>query len=102
MTLLTRAVRTLLLAAVMVAASHTVSPATARAQQKPQEPVGEFVPIDQLPPTEQMPAAPLVIGAYSFVMLALFFYLVSLSKRLGTVQREVERLESDLKHGKRP
>ena len=102
MTFLTRAVRTLLLAALMAAASHTASPTTAHAQQKPQEPVGEFVPIDQLPPTEQMPAAPLVIGAYSFVMLALFFYLVSLSKRLGTVQREVERLESDLKHGKRP
>ena len=98
MTFLTRAVRTLLLAALMTAAPHTA----AHAQQKPQEPVGEFVPIDQLPPTEQMPAAPLVIGAYSFVMLALFFYLVSLSRRLGTVQREVERLESDLKHGKRP
>ena len=91
MTFLTRAVRTLLLAALVAASSHI----TVHAQQKPQEPVGEFVPIDQLPPTEQMPAAPLVIGAYSFVMLALFFYLVSLSRRLGTVQREVERLESD-------
>ena len=31
----------------------------------------EFVPIDQLPPQEQLPAAPLLIGAYAFVALAL-------------------------------
>src|SRR5947209_7538357 len=40
------------------------------------EPMGEFVPLENLPPQEQMPAAPLVIAAYSFVWIGLFVYLV--------------------------
>jgi CcmD family protein len=62
---------------------------------------GEFVPLDQLPPQEQLPAAPLLIGAYAFVMLALFGYLFSVARRLKTVEKEVERLEGDLKRGAR-
>lgn len=66
-----------------------------------QQPSGEqqegFVPVDQLPPEEQLPAAPLLVGAYAFVLVALFLYLVSLSRRMTVVQREVERLETDLK-----
>jgi CcmD family protein len=61
----------------------------------------EFVPIDQLPPQDQLPAAPLLIAAYAFVMLALFGYVVSVARRLTVVQREIERLESDLKRGGR-
>jgi len=61
----------------------------------------EFVPIDQLPPQDQLPAAPLLIAAYGFVMLALFAYLVSVARRLGSVQKELQRLESDLKRGHR-
>jgi CcmD family protein len=57
----------------------------------------EFVPIDQLPPQDQLPAAPLLIAAYAFVMLALFGYVVSVARRLTTVQREIERLEADVK-----
>ena len=56
-----------------------------------------FVPIDQLPPQDQLPAAPLLIGAYAFVLLALFGYVYSVATRLTRVQRDVERLESDLK-----
>ena len=41
------------------------------AQPQQQE---EFVPIDQLPPQDQLPAAPLLVGAYAFVMLVLFAY----------------------------
>ena len=57
----------------------------------------EFVPIDELPPQDQLPAAPLLVTAYSFVVLALFAYVVSVARRLGRVQRELDRLESDLK-----
>ena len=57
----------------------------------------KYVPIDQLPPGETMPAAPLLIGAYVFVPVVLFLYLVSVARRTSTVQREIERLESDLK-----
>ena len=31
---------------------------------------GEFVPVNALPPTEQLPAAPLLIAAYAFVWVA--------------------------------
>jgi hypothetical protein len=79
------------------------APAPASQQQPPPatpsspQQQDEFVPIDQLPPQDQLPAAPLLIAAYSFVALALFTYLNSVSRRLGGVQRELERLESDLK-----
>lgn len=61
----------------------------------------EFVPIDELPPQDQLPAAPLLVAAYSFVVLALFAYVLSVARRMGTVQRELERLESDLKRSGR-
>ena len=64
-------------------------------------PVDEFVPIDELPPQDQLPAAPLLVTAYAFVVLMLFAYLVSLAKRLGGVQRDLDRLQSELKHNGR-
>ena len=60
------------------------------------EQLDEFVPIDQLPQQEQIPAANLLVPAYAFVWLAVFAYVVSVSKRLGTVEREMERLERDV------
>ena len=62
-----------------------------------QEPPKEFTPLDQLPPTEPFPAAPLLIAAYAVVLVVLFLYLVSVARRLTAVQREVERLEADIK-----
>ena len=67
------------------------------AQGQPPEQQNEFIPIDQLPPAEQMPAAPLLIGAYAFVVVTLFAYLLSVSRRLAVVQREVTRLEAEMK-----
>ena len=70
------------------------------AQQQPPprpEQQDEFVPIDQLPPQDQMPAAPLLIAAYSFLMLALFGYVLSLARRMSGVRREIQQLEADLK-----
>ena len=61
----------------------------------------EFIPIDELPAQDQLPAAPLLVAAYSFVVLALFAYVVSVARRMATVQRELERLESDLKRSGR-
>jgi len=68
--------------------------------QQPQQ-QNEFIPIDQLPPQDQLPAAPLLIAAYAVVMLALFVYVASVARRLGSVQRELERLETDIKRGSR-
>jgi CcmD family protein len=70
----------------------------AQEQPKQQE---EFTPIDQLPPQDQLPAAPLLVGAYAFVLLMLFGYLFMVSRRLSLIQSEVERLDSDLKRSGR-
>jgi hypothetical protein len=81
------------------------SPARAQSPstQPPAEPQqqNEFVPLDQLPPQEQLPAARLLIAAYSFVLAALFLYVVSVARRVGDVRREVQRLETDLKRSSR-
>ena len=80
--------------AVVLALAMQVSPLVAQTQPKQQE---EFIPIDQLPPQEQLPAAPLLVGAYAFVLLMLFGYLVMVSRRLSAIQTEVDRLDADVK-----
>ena len=69
---------------------------TALAAQPPQ-PQDEFVPVGNSPAPEQIPAAPLLIGAYVVVLGGLFAYVVGLSRRLGAVRQDVERLESEIK-----
>jgi CcmD family protein len=64
--------------------------------QQPQR-QDEFVPVSELPPTEQLPAAPLLVGAYVVVLVALFAYVLSVARRVGAVQQEVRRLEGELK-----
>lgn len=63
------------------------------AQQPPPQPArpaqDEFVPIDQLPPGEQLPAAPLLIAAYSVAWLAVAGYLFSIWRRLDRVDRDI-------------
>jgi len=54
---------------------------------------GEFVPVSQLPPGDQLPAAPLLIAAYAFVWVALMIYLWSIWRRLGKVETELQALE---------
>jgi len=80
--------------AVVFVLTMQVSPLAAQTQPRQQE---EFTPIDQLPPQDQLPAAPLLIGAYAFVLLMLFGYLVMVSRRLSAIQTEVNRLDADLK-----
>ena len=92
-------IRSLAVVAVTLA---TMSPALAQEPAKPsQQPQQqtEYVPIDQLPPQEQLAAAPLLIGAYSFVVVVLFAYVLSVSRRLTSVHRDVARLEGELKKG---
>lgn len=89
----------LLSALLVVFLSCAASGALVVAQQPLPQQQDEFVPIDELPPQDQLPAAPLLVAAYSFVVLALFAYVVSVARRLTSVQREIERLETDLKRG---
>lgn len=54
---------------------------------------GDFVPVNQLPAqTEQLPAAPILMGAYAFVWVALLVYVWSLWKRMGRLERELADL----------
>ena len=66
----------------------------AQASQPPQTPAATdgFVPVTDLPPTEQLPAAPMVIGAYAFIWVAVLVYVGLLWKRLGVVQKELDAL----------
>jgi CcmD family protein len=78
-------------------------PALVAAGQAPAqvEQQDEFVPISELPPQDQLPAAPLLVTAYAVVVAALFAYLFSVMRRLAGVQRELERLEADVKRVRR-
>ena len=67
-------------------------------QAPPQQ--SEYVPLSQLPPQDQLPAAPLLIAAYSFVLMVFFLYVLSLARRLTSVQRDVDRLGATLKQSK--
>lgn len=91
MTLTTRVLACLTLLLVMSGAPALAQPPASPEQQT------EFIPIDELPPQDQLPAAPLLITAYAVVLGAFFVYVLSVARRLGTVQREMERLESDIK-----
>jgi CcmD family protein len=92
LTALTLTLLTLTLLTLTVAA---VAPALAQQPLPPRQEV--YVPVDSLPQQEQIAAAPLLVGAYSFVLVAFFVYLVSVARRMQGVQREIERLERDLK-----
>ena len=78
-----------------------VSAPTAAHQQPEPKQQEEFVPVSQLPAQDQLPAAPLLVTAYAFVWIVFFGYVGSVGRRLSRVQREVERLEADIKRGTR-
>ena len=67
----------------------------AQTEQPPSRPApqDEFVPIDQLPPQEELPAAPMVVAAYSFVWVAFLAYFFTLLKRLRKVETDLAALE---------
>jgi len=59
-----------------------------------QPPAGqsEFVPAKDLPPTESIPAAPLLVAAYAFIWVAAIFYLWTIWRRLNKVETEMRAL----------
>jgi CcmD family protein len=54
---------------------------------------GDYVPVSSLPSVEQLPAAPLLVGAYVFVWLALLVYVWSIWRRMKTIERELADLQ---------
>jgi CcmD family protein len=69
------------------------SPAFAR-----QAPAGQgaFVPVDSVPLSDQLPAAPLLVTAYAFVWIAVVFYLWTIWRRLNRVEDEMRALAQKL------
>ena len=61
------------------------------------KPPTDFKPLSELPPADQLPAGRLLVAAYVVVIVVLFLYLLSVARRLNAVQREVDRLEADVK-----
>jgi CcmD family protein len=82
---------------VPVGTQGDVSPRAAAARQP--APTDEFKPISEVPLEDRLPAAPMLVGAYAFVMLAIFVYVITLSRRLNAVARDLAKFES---RSKRP
>ena len=62
---------------------------TTFAAQPPEAAQDEFVPMGDIPPEDQLPAAPLLVAAYSAVWAITIGYLWTIWRRLGTVEREL-------------
>ncbi len=52
-----------------------------------------FVPVTDLPPEEQLPAAPLVLSAYAIIWVAVLIYVAMLWRRLAAVQKDLDALK---------
>jgi CcmD family protein len=92
--------KTIICAAVCVlCVALLVVPALAQ-QQPPTAPDG-FVPASSLPGQEQIPAAPLVIVAYSIVWLLVLGYVWSVWSRIGRAERELADVSRRIAAGQR-
>jgi CcmD family protein len=58
-----------------------------------------FEPVTEIPASEQLPSAPLVIVAYAFVWLAFMVYVWMMWRKLGKVEQELNQLSTQI--GKR-
>ena len=52
----------------------------------------EFIPLNELPASEKLPAAPFLIAAYAFVWVAVMFYLWTIWRRLNKVEADLDAL----------
>ena len=69
------------------------APKLALALQTPSAAQEGFRPLSELPPGQQVPAAPLLIGSYAFFLVLMMFYLWTIWRRIGTVEKEMHDLE---------
>jgi hypothetical protein len=59
-----------------------------------QDPQSEFKPVTEIPASEQLPSAPLVIAAYAFVWLAFMAYAWTMWRKLGKVEQELNAVSA--------
>ena len=64
------------------------------AKEDQPQPPKEFVPVDEVPQGEQIPAINLVAAAYGFVWIAVLGYVWSIARRLKQVEGELNDLQS--------
>jgi CcmD family protein len=83
---------------VLVVVFVAVSSAAFAGQPPQQE---GFVPVDQLPGQEQMPAAPLVAAAYGVAWAAVLVYVWTVWRRLAKVERELADVSRRIQPGAR-
>jgi CcmD family protein len=81
------------LRACLVAMALAIMTGPALSAGQPQPPK-EFVPVDEVPPGEQIPAINMVAAAYGFVWVAVLGYVWSIARRLRHVESELADLES--------
>ena len=95
--------RVVLMAGVLLVILCAVAaPLAAEMQQPPSTAAQDgFVPIDQLQPKEQLPAAPLVMAAYSVAWLVIFGYVWSIWQRLSQVEQEITSVSKRVAGGTR-
>ena len=55
-----------------------------------------FEPVTEIPASEQLPSAPLVIGAYAFVWLAFMVYVWMMWRKVGKVEEELHTLSTQI------
>ena len=82
----------------------TALPVAPLGAQTPQTPSSQdgFVPVDQLgDPKEELPATPLVAGAYAIAWAAVLVYVWSVWRRLNQVDRELADVSRRLQPGAR-
>ena len=60
-----------------------------------QAPAGQdgFVPASSLPPGQDIPAAPLLIVSYASFLMLMLFYLWTIWRRIGRVEKDLQALE---------
>ncbi len=70
-------------------------------QRRPPAAQDEFVPVNELPESEKLPAAPFLITAYTIVWVVLLVYVWSLRRRLTAVEQELKQAVQAAAHANR-
>jgi CcmD family protein len=83
----------ILIVLMMLAAAAPQALSAATLAEQPQPPK-DFVPVDEVPQGEQIPAMPLLGAAYGFIWIGVFGYVWSLGRRLQRVETEIAQLEA--------
>lgn len=94
--------RRVLIACAAAVLLFVAAPVRAQAPQQPTAAQQGFVPVENLPQQEHMPAAPLVGAAYAFAWVLILLYLWSIWRRLNTVEREMQAVSRRVAEERRP